>query len=150
MLWSHKIRQRNFKHHICWCAKFRLSYDIGIVDNRTNSDYHRASTHSWHYWEGPSWSSYGSWINNYLWNRYLSTLKLWVRIPLREGLLDTTWCDKVCEWLAVGRWFSMDTPVSSTNKSDSHGITEILLKVDLSPIFKFKFKVLFRFDIWYA
>jgi hypothetical protein len=104
MLWSHKIRQRNFKHHICWCAKFRLSYDIGIVDNRTNSDYHRASTHSWHYWEGPSWSSYGSWINNYLWNRYLSTLKLWVRIPLREGLLDTTWCDKVCQWLAAGRF----------------------------------------------
>jgi len=31
----------------------------------------------------PSWSwSYGSWINNYLCNRYLSPLKLWDRIPL--------------------------------------------------------------------
>jgi hypothetical protein len=40
----------------------------------------------------------------------------------------------------------MDTPVSSTNKTDSHGIAKILLKVALNPIFKFKFKVLFRFD----
>jgi len=32
---------------------------------------------------GPSWSwSYGSWIYNYLCNRYLSPLKLWVLIPL--------------------------------------------------------------------
>jgi hypothetical protein len=36
-----------------------------------------------------SWSwSYGSWINNYLCNQCLSPLKLWVRIPLRRGILD--------------------------------------------------------------
>ena len=29
----------------------------------------------------------------------------------------------------VGRWFSLDTPVSSTNKTDLHYITEILFKV---------------------
>jgi hypothetical protein len=29
------------------------------------------------------------------------------------------------------RWFSSDTPVSSTNKTDRHNITEILLKVAL-------------------
>ena len=28
------------------------------------------------------------------------------------GVLDTSLCDKVCQWLAAGRWFS---PVSSTN-----------------------------------
>ena len=27
---------------------------------------------------------------------------------------DTTLCDKVCQWLATGRWFSPSTPVSST------------------------------------
>jgi hypothetical protein len=43
-----------------------------------------------------------------------------------RGELDTTWSDKVCQWLAAGRWFS---PVSSTNKTDRHDITEILLKV---------------------
>jgi hypothetical protein len=33
-------------------------------------------------------------------------------------------------------WFSLDTPVSSTNKkTDHHDITEILLKVALNTIF---------------
>ena len=40
-------------------------------------------------------------------------------------------CDKVCQWLAASRWFSPGTLVSSTNKTDRHGITEILLKVAL-------------------
>jgi hypothetical protein len=34
----------------------------------------------------------------------------------------------------TGRWFSPDTLVSTTNKSDHHGITEILLKVALNTI----------------
>jgi hypothetical protein len=42
--------------------------------------------------------------------------------------------DKVCQWLATGRWFSPGTPVSSTNKIDSHDIAEILLKVAISTI----------------
>jgi len=80
-------------------------------------------------WKGPSWSwSYGSWISYYLHNQYLSSLTLWVWIPLRRGVPDTTLCDKVCQWLATGRWFSPCTLVSSTNKTDSHDITEILLK----------------------
>jgi hypothetical protein len=57
-----------------------------------------------------------------------------VRIPLRRGVLDITLCDKICQGLASGRWFSPDTPVSSTNKTDRHGIAEILLKVALSTI----------------
>jgi hypothetical protein len=32
------------------------------------------------------------------------------------------------------RWFSPDSPVSSTNKTDCHDITEILLKVALNTI----------------
>jgi hypothetical protein len=50
-------------------------------------------------------------------------------VSSRRGVLDTTLCDKVCQWLAAGRWFSLDTPIFSTNKSDHHDITEILLKV---------------------
>jgi len=61
-------------------------------------------------------------------------LMLWVRIPLRRGLLNTTLCDKVSRWLATGRWFSPGTPVSSTNKTDCHDITAILLKVALNTI----------------
>jgi hypothetical protein len=80
-----------------------------------------------------SWSwSYGSWIYNYLYNQCLSPLKLWVRIPLRLGVLDKTLCDKVCQRLVTGRWCSPGTLVSSTNKSNRHDITEILLKMALN------------------
>jgi hypothetical protein len=42
--------------------------------------------------------------------------------------------DKVCQRRATGQWFSLDTPVSSTNKIDRHDIAEILLKVALNII----------------
>jgi hypothetical protein len=35
---------------------------------------------------------------------------------------------------ATGRWFSPGPSVSSTNKTDRHDITEILLKVELNTI----------------
>jgi hypothetical protein len=67
-------------------------------------------------------------------NHCLSLLKLWVRIPLKRGVLDTTLSDKVCQWLSTGLWYSPGTPVSSTNKTDRHDIAEILLKVVLNTI----------------
>ena len=53
---------------------------------------------------------------------------------LKRGLLDTTLCDEVCQWLANSQWFSPGTTVSFTNKTDRRHITEILLKVALSTI----------------
>ena len=47
----------------------------------------------------------------------------------RRGVLDSTLCDKVCKWLATGRWLSLGPPVSYNNKTDRHDITVILLKV---------------------
>jgi hypothetical protein len=83
--------------------------------------------------KGPLWSwSYDSWIYNYLCNQCLLPLMLWVRISIRVGC--TTLCDKVCQWLATGRWFFPGPPVSSTNKTDHHDIAEILLKVVLNII----------------
>jgi hypothetical protein len=35
----------------------------------------------------------------------------------------------------AGQWFSPGTPVSSTNKTDCHDITELLLKMALNTIF---------------
>jgi hypothetical protein len=61
-----------------------------------------------------------------------SPLMLWVRISNRASC--TTLCDKVCQWLVTGGWFSQSPPVSSTNKTDRHDITEILLKVALNTI----------------
>jgi hypothetical protein len=45
-----------------------------------------------------------------------------------RGVLDTTFCDKVCQWLATGRWFFPGTTIFSID------ITEILLKVALNTI----------------
>jgi hypothetical protein len=39
--------------------------------------------------------------------------------------------DKVYQLLAHGRWFSPDTPASSTTKTGRHDIAKILLKVAL-------------------
>jgi hypothetical protein len=41
---------------------------------------------------------------------------------------------KVCQWLATGLWYSTGTPDSSTQTTDRHDITEILLKVVLNTI----------------
>ena len=73
----------------------------------------------------PSWPwSYGSWIYNYPCNQCLSplSLMLWVWISIRAKC--TALCDKVCQWLATGQWFSPGTPVSSTNTTDRHDIVE--------------------------
>jgi hypothetical protein len=43
-------------------------------------------------------------------------------------------CLPICQWFATGRWFSPGTLVSSTNKTDRHDITEMLLKVALNTI----------------
>ena len=51
-----------------------------------------------------------------------------------RGVLDTTLCDKVCQWLLAGQWFLPGIPVCSANKTDLHDITEILLKGTLSII----------------
>ena len=65
---------------------------------------------------GPSWSwSHDSWIYNYLSNQCLSPLTLWIWIPLMAKFVSDS--------PQVG-----GTPVSSTNKTDSHDIAEILLK----------------------
>jgi hypothetical protein len=81
----------------------------------------------------PPWPwSYDSWIYNYRCNQCLSPLMLYVRISIRARC--TTSYDKVCYWLATGPLYSLNTPVSSTNKTDRHDITELLLKVVLSTL----------------
>jgi hypothetical protein len=53
---------------------------------------------------------------------------------LGRGVLNTILCDKVCLWRTTDRWFSPGTPITFTNKTEYHDITEILLKVVLSTI----------------
>jgi hypothetical protein len=61
-----------------------------------------------------------------------------LELPQSQAVLDTTVCDKVCQWLATGRWFSPGTLVSSFNKTYRHDIAEILLKVALKHQKSFK------------
>ena len=46
-----------------------------------------------------------------------------------RDVFDTTLQHYVCQGLAAGRLFSPGTPISSTNKTNRHDITEILLKM---------------------
>jgi hypothetical protein len=64
---------------------------------------------------GLSWS-YDSWIYNYLCNQCLSPPTLCVQILFRWGVLDTTLCNQVWQWLAAGQGFSPSTLVSSAKK----------------------------------
>ena len=82
--------------------------------------------------KGPSspWS-YGSWFHNYLCNRCLSPRVLWVRLPLRAR------CTRYnIMWSSLSGTCSRSVVFSgsSTNKTDRHDITEILLKVALNTI----------------
>ena len=95
------------------------------------SAFYRVRVHIHTTW---SWA-YGCWIYNYLCNQRLSPLKLWIQIPLmvRCTRYNIMWY-KVCQWLATGRLFSPDTPVSSTNNTDLNDITEILSSAQLSVL----------------
>ena len=79
----------------------------------------------------------------------LSPLTLWVRIPLKRGVLDTTLCDKVCQWLAAGRWFSLGTVISPTNKTDCYDIHEILLNVTLNTVTITLYNDPFHYMYWF-
>ena len=103
-----------------WIYNYNLARKSHREAHKIRSCSHGLSSSTW---------SHGSWMYNYLCNHCLSPQTLEVRISIRRDVLDTTLCDEVCQWLAAGRWFSLSTPVSSTNKTDHHDITEILLKI---------------------
>ena len=62
----------------------------------------------------PSWLS-SSCIYNYLCNQCVSPLTLWVQTLFMARC--TTLCDKVCQWLAPGRWFSLWYTNSNSNSN---------------------------------
>jgi len=68
--------------------------------------------------------------------------------PIRRGFVNykkgctrlAAASDTVYRLLAHGRWFSPDTPASSTTKTGRHDIAETLLKVALNTINQIKSK----------
>ena len=101
------------------------------------------------------WAIIGSWASGFCSNKtfenlscfsivkqlvifsILMTLVLWHGISLDTGCCEFEHCSlrgvqhyviKFVSDFATGRWLSLGNPVSSTNKTDCYGITEILLK----------------------
>jgi hypothetical protein len=72
----------------------------------------------------PPWKCLFILVNLNVVTMLVYVFNVWI-ILFRRGVLDTTLCDKVCQWLGTGRRFSLGTPVSSTNKTDGH-ITELV------------------------
>jgi hypothetical protein len=52
-------------------------------------------------------------------------------VPITTDVVSS---NLVWQLLATGQWFSRGPPVSSTNKTDRHDITELLLEVALNNI----------------
>jgi hypothetical protein len=52
----------------------------------------------------------------------------WRSIP------NTSLCDKVCQWLVTGRWFSLVTQVSSTNKTDLQEVDNFLWVINITLV----------------
>ena len=58
--------------------------------------------------------------------------------------------DKVYQLLANGRWFTPNTPASSTTKTGRHDIAELLLKVALKHQKSIKIRIKFVEDVLFG
>jgi hypothetical protein len=119
---------KSWKHlgliHLYLCSNMQLLQNNLFISTNLIGRY--GHLHVIHYWfsshlthcrgASKSWS-YDSWI---------ITTKVVSSNPAR--VLDTTLCDKVCQWLAAGLWFSSGTLLSYTHKTDHLDRTEMLLK----------------------
>jgi len=95
-----------FNTTVRWKERFNSSVNNSNNINKTNNHLSPSLTEHKRRPQHMTLWSYGIWIYNYLCNQCLSPLTLWVWTPLRRGVLDTTLCDKVCQLLAEGQWFS--------------------------------------------
>jgi hypothetical protein len=63
-----------------------------------------------------------------------TTIHNWMKLKLKHKvhvILSMMHWSIIFAWLATGRWFSPGPPVSYTNKTDSHDLTEILCCVKI-------------------
>jgi hypothetical protein len=63
-------------------------------------------------------------------NRHPITTKVMSSNPAHFEVYSIQHYVIVCQWLATGRWFSPGTLISSTNKADSHDITETVYEYE--------------------
>jgi hypothetical protein len=77
---------------------------------------------------------------------YMNNCDYLINKPIRARC--TTLRGKVCQWLATGWCFFPCPTVSSTNKTDRHDITEILLKVALNTVKQTSYGTLLLKLLW--
>jgi hypothetical protein len=116
-----------FKTSLC----YKIDYYYGLYREKMDCTAYREKVGLIIWWTlfNIQWIHIKSWILNFM--GAIMVVNLW---RSWQGVLNTTLCDKDCQWLATGWWFSVCTPVSSTNKTDHHDLTVILLKVALNTI----------------
>jgi hypothetical protein len=76
-------------------------------------------------------SGYQFYHNKYQYSSSIYRRQSSATVYCRTPMMNTA---SLIVFIATCRWFSPGTPVSSTNKTDSHDIAEILLKVTLTTI----------------
>ena len=57
---------------------------------------------------------------------------------------DTTLFHKVCQGLGAGQWFTLGTPVFSTNKTDRHYLTEQIVESGVKHHKSYKVRISLR------
>jgi hypothetical protein len=86
---------KNLNTIVPWSLLFMQKYGLF-----TSSIYGVHETIVWEVYTGIVLYDISYSVGWFLCNQCLSPLALWVRIPLSQGVLDTTLCDKVYQWLA--------------------------------------------------
>ncbi len=89
-LMHHKIMRKWVLNLFCH-SPFDENIDILLCKNSQGSFNKRLIFYFWCYTLCPNIEFLHSWINNYLYNQYIS----------RRGVLDTTLCDNVCQWAGL-------------------------------------------------
>ena len=123
--WCSSVYREKYKQHVRWSSleewtnfqrrSQKLPFEVGGIDGISTDIYRPGIEPQKHYYSG---------------NRQYHCIHTQVMIT-NDGEFESV-CDKVCQWLATVRWFRPGTLVSSTNKTDRHDITEILIKVALN------------------
>ena len=79
------------------------------------------------------WKVYTRYVSCHFWH-VRNLIKNRSPTRLRQDVLDTTLCDKLCQWLAAGQFYWWRKPEWQEKTTDRQDITEILLKVALNTI----------------
>ena len=126
-LYKRKVKKKDGEFFMTWYKKIKIQIQMvrSIIFILFNHN-------AWLY-SGPSWS-YASWIKNYLCNLLITPKVESLNLTHGEVYSIQHYVMKFVSDLQQVNCFLQVLLVSSSNKTDCHDITEILLKVALNII----------------